>query len=109
MKSKTRICKSVVIDQVLHEFKDSELKTRDNKVVKNSKQAVAIALSKSDRECPQSVNLQKVPKAKLVEYMKKSELQKVARDKKIKYIPEATKAELGRMVRKSDIISFLEN
>ena len=44
-------CKRSIISTTIDEFKDKKLKMRNNKVVKNKKQAIAIALSQVDDKC----------------------------------------------------------
>ncbi len=44
-------CSNKKISQTMHEFADKKLKDRANKVVKNKKQAIAIALSQAESQC----------------------------------------------------------
>ena len=44
-------CSEEKISQTMHEFNDRKLKDRANKVIKNRKQAIAIALSQADYQC----------------------------------------------------------
>lgn len=44
-------CSNNKIAQTMHEFNDKKLKDRANKIIKNKKQAIAIALSQADSQC----------------------------------------------------------
>lgn len=44
-------CSTEKIAQTMHEFNDMKLKDRANKIIKNKKQAIAIALSQADSKC----------------------------------------------------------
>lgn len=44
-------CKSDKVSQVMDEFKEGKLKGRDNKIIKNQKQAIAIALTQASNKC----------------------------------------------------------
>lgn len=44
-------CSTNKIAQTIHEFNDRKLKDRANKIIKNKKQAIAIALSQVDSQC----------------------------------------------------------
>ena len=47
-------CSSKIIKDTIDEFKASELKLKNNKVVKDKKQAIAIALSTAQKKCKYS-------------------------------------------------------
>ena len=49
---KHRECSNKIIENVMDEFKNKELKDKANKIIKNKKQALAIALTKTQTECP---------------------------------------------------------
>ena len=49
-------CKSNKIREVMEEFKSKELRTINNKVVTNQKQAIAIALNQAQAKCKYSKN-----------------------------------------------------
>jgi len=44
-------CSSEKIAQTMHEFNDMKLKDKSDKIIKNKKQAIAIALSQADSKC----------------------------------------------------------
>lgn len=44
-------CSTNKISQTMHEFNDRKLTDRANKIIKNKKQAIAIALSQVDSQC----------------------------------------------------------
>lgn len=44
-------CKSDKVREIMEEFKNKELKTRNDKVVTNQKQAIAIALNQAQSSC----------------------------------------------------------
>ena len=48
---KKKACKRNKISRVMREFKIGKLKMKSGKVVVNRKQAIAIALSESDKYC----------------------------------------------------------
>jgi hypothetical protein len=48
---KQKKCRAQKIGITMYEFKKHILRSRDNKVVKNPKQAIAIALSQANRLC----------------------------------------------------------
>jgi hypothetical protein len=48
---KQKLCKRKKISIVMSEFKKGKLKMRNNKIVTNPKQAIAIALSEANRFC----------------------------------------------------------
>jgi hypothetical protein len=45
------VCKSDKVSKVMKEFENNELKDRSGKVIKNQKQAIAIALSQAQNSC----------------------------------------------------------
>lgn len=45
------VCKSDQVSKVMKEYKNKKLKDRSGKVIKNQKQAIAIALSQSQNSC----------------------------------------------------------
>lgn len=51
MKPKKKTCSQKKVSKVMHEWKTKKLKLRNGKVVKNHKQAIAIALSEARRYC----------------------------------------------------------
>lgn len=51
MKTKYELCQSKIIDDIMKKFEKGTLKNRSNKQIKSKKQAIAIALSISDKEC----------------------------------------------------------
>lgn len=44
-------CKSEKVSKTMHEFNDRKLKDRGEKIIKNKKQAIAIALSQVESKC----------------------------------------------------------
>ena len=52
-------CKSSKVRQVMEEFKEGKLKGRDDKLIRNQKQAIAIALSQASNKCEYNKNDQK--------------------------------------------------
>ena len=50
------LCKKEVISTTIHEFNDNKLKSRNNKMVKNKKQAIAIALNQVEYKCTYNSN-----------------------------------------------------
>ena len=44
-------CKAEVVGDIMREFKNKKLKMRNNKVIKDKKQAIAVALSMASSKC----------------------------------------------------------
>jgi hypothetical protein len=61
-------CKKKIIDKVMKDFEQLKLKQRDETVVTNSKQAIAIALSKAD-ECKLSTSDYKEMEIKVITFL----------------------------------------
>ena len=49
-------CKSDIISSVMDEFNDMKLKDRNDKIIRNKNQAIAIALSDVNKECKHTSN-----------------------------------------------------
>ena len=62
-------CTSNKIAQTMHEFNDKKLKDRANKIIKNRKQAIAIALSQADSNCKYNPEEKKELIIKVNEYL----------------------------------------
>lgn len=103
---KKRVCKAVVVDTTMKEFKNKELKSTTNKVIQNPKQAIAIGLSIS-KNCPNIINFSKLSKDKMIQFLKKNEIIKILIKKKIIFDKKNTKLELGKLLKKDDIIEFI--
>jgi len=107
-----RICKSMTVDNTMREFKMGELKDKNQRVIKNAKQAVAIGLSAASK-CPLNLSYdyldKNYKKEKLIYFLKKDELQELVKAKykdwnKLK----GTKEDLGKLLHKKDIINYLK-
>ena len=53
MKTKYELCQSKIVENIIKKFEKGTLKNRSNKPIESKKQAIAIALSISDKECEQ--------------------------------------------------------
>jgi len=62
-------CKRKIVDKVMKEFEQLQLKQRDETVVTNSKQAIAIALSKAEDECKLSSSDYKEMEMKVITFL----------------------------------------
>jgi hypothetical protein len=62
-------CKNKTIEKTMKEFENKKLKQRDGKVVKDRKQAIAIALSKTEDECKLSASDYKAMELKVKSYL----------------------------------------
>jgi hypothetical protein len=62
-------CKKKIVDKVMKEFEQLKLKQRDESVVTNNKQAIAIALSKADDECKLSSSDYKEMEIKVITFL----------------------------------------
>ncbi len=51
MKTKYEVCQSKIVENIMKKFEKDTLKNRSNKTIESKKQAIAIALSISDKEC----------------------------------------------------------
>ena len=70
-------CKKKIIDKVMKEFEQLKLKQRDETVVTNSKQAIAIALSKADDECKLSASDYKELEIKVITFLTSKPTKKI--------------------------------
>jgi len=70
-------CKKKIIDKVMKEFEHLKLKQRDETVVTNSKQAIAIALSKADDECKLSTSDYKEMELKVITFLNSKPVKKI--------------------------------
>ena len=62
-------CERKIVDKVMKEFEQLQLKQRDETVVTNSKQAIAIALSKAEDECKLSSSDYKEMEIKVITFL----------------------------------------
>ena len=58
MKTKYDTCHEKTMDKYMKKFEKGELKDRSNKKIKSRKQAVAIALSISDKKCEKNFSIE---------------------------------------------------
>jgi len=62
-------CKKRYIEEVIHEYKDRKLITSSGRVVRNRKQAIAIALSMAQRRCKLKNNSLKQVEKKVLRFL----------------------------------------
>jgi len=62
-------CKNKTIEKTMKEFENKKLKQRDGKVIKDRKQAIAIALSKVEDECKLTASDYKAIELKVKSYL----------------------------------------
>jgi len=98
------LCQKAKVDKVLGEFKKGQLRGRDNKVIKDRDQAVAIALSYTNK-C--SFDFKKIAKEKIIQFLTKKELVKIASHLGAKIDSKMTKEEIGRKIKKDDLLKFI--
>ena len=62
MKTKYELCKNETINSILKKYEEGQLKDRSNKKIMSRKQAIAIALSISDKECEKKISINDLKK-----------------------------------------------
>lgn len=71
-------CRKKFLEKILREFKEKKLKQRDNKIITDRKQAIAIALSIAQDKCKHTQkDLQEV-EAKVNEFLSSKEVKKIS-------------------------------
>lgn len=73
-------CREKYLSQILGEFEKNKLKLRNNKIVKNRNQAIAIALSIAQKKCKHSDKELKEVESKVMMFLKK-DTRKIAEKK----------------------------
>jgi hypothetical protein len=62
-------CSRKIMTEVMDEFKEKKLKSRDDKIIKNIKQALAIGLSRVEDKCKYSKDEYKILEKKVLEFL----------------------------------------
>ena len=62
-------CKQKYVDETMKEFESKKLKVAGKRIVKNRKQAIAIALNTAERKCKYTKNDYKMLKEKVKEFL----------------------------------------
>ena len=70
-------CSRKIMTEVMGEYEDKKLKTRDKKIVKNRKQAVAIGLSRVEDKCKYSKDEYKELEKKVLEFVSSKPEEKI--------------------------------
>ena len=70
-------CTSLKVKKVMKEFEKGKLKQKDGKKIKNPKQAVAIGLSKAEKECKISKSEYKQMEKEVILYLKTNVTDKI--------------------------------
>lgn len=70
-------CKKKIVNKVMKDFEQLKLKQRDETVVTNSKQAIAIALSKADDDCKLSSSDYKELEIKVITFLTSKSSKKI--------------------------------
>jgi len=70
-------CSRKIMDETMKDFEKNKLKQRDEKVIKNRKQAVAIGLSRVEDKCKYSKDEYKELEKKVLEFVSSKPEEKI--------------------------------